>query len=169
MSWGCRRRAPPPLRRRRLGARGHRSPRSTARSGAWRAEVLLSFLAGGGMDWAAAFGSPSWSAVATDPGPTMLSFAGPSSSATDAEVRLQDFTVGRVEAEATAASITHGWGQAIARHADAQVQRCWGTTSGRGYCGVRRGEGAGIAMTGAGAGGGTRITERSHGGGGRPR
>uniref|UniRef100_A0A804LMK7 Uncharacterized protein n=1 Tax=Zea mays TaxID=4577 RepID=A0A804LMK7_MAIZE len=162
MSWGCRRRAPPPLRRRRLGARGHRSPRSTARSGAWRAEVLLSFLAGGGMDWAAAFGSPSWSAVATDPGPTMLSFAGPSSSATDAEVRLQDFTVGRMEAEATVASITHGWGQAIARHADAQVQQCWGITSGRGYRGVRHGDGAGaragIAMTGAGAGGGTRIT-----------
>jgi hypothetical protein len=84
------------------------------------------------MDWAAAFGSPSWRAAATDPSPTMLSFAGPSSSATDAEVRLQDFTVGRVEAEATAASITHGWGQAIARHADAQVQRCWGITSGRG-------------------------------------
>jgi hypothetical protein len=95
MSWGCRRRAPPPLRRRRLGARGHRSPRSTARSGAWRAEVLLSFLASGGMDWAAASGSPSWGAAATDPGSTMLSFAGPSSSATDAEVRLQDFTAGR--------------------------------------------------------------------------
>jgi hypothetical protein len=52
----------------------------------------------------------------------MLSFAGPSSSATEAEVRLQDFTAGRVEAEVTTASITHGWGQAIARDADAHVQ-----------------------------------------------
>lgn len=46
------------------------------------------------MDWAAASGSPSWGAAATDPGPTMLSFAGPSSSAADAEVRLQDFAAG---------------------------------------------------------------------------
>jgi hypothetical protein len=92
----------------------------------------------------------------------MLSFAGPSSFATDAEVRLQDFTAGRVEAEATAASITHGWGQAIARDADAHIQRCWGITSGRGHRGVRHGDRvgarAGIAMTGAGARGGTRIT-----------
>ncbi|XP_066336951.1 putative squamosa promoter-binding-like protein 19 isoform X2 [Miscanthus floridulus] len=49
------------------------------------------------MDWAAASGAPSWGAAATDPGPTMLSFAGPSSStspAADAEVRLQDFAAG---------------------------------------------------------------------------
>jgi hypothetical protein len=51
--------------------------------------------------------------------------------------------VGRVEAEATAASITHGWGQAIAWDADAHVQRCWGITSGRGHRGVRHGDGAG--------------------------
>ena len=51
----------------------------------------------GGMDWAAASGAPSWGAAATDPGPTMLSFAGPSSStspAADAEVWLQDFAAG---------------------------------------------------------------------------
>jgi hypothetical protein len=67
-----------------------------------------------------------------------------------------------VEAEATTASITHGWGQAIAWDAYAHVQRCWGITSGRGHRGVRHGDGAGaragIAMTGAGAGGGTQIT-----------
>ncbi|PWZ36882.1 hypothetical protein Zm00014a_019162 [Zea mays] len=85
-------------------------------------EVLLSFLAGGGMDWAAASGSPSWGTTVTDPGPTMLSFAGPSSSATEAEVRLQDFNAGHVEAEATTASFTHGWGQAIARDADTHIQ-----------------------------------------------
>jgi hypothetical protein len=127
-----------------------------------RAEALLSFLAGGGMDWPAASGSPLWGATATDPGPTMLSFAGPSSSIVDAEVRLQDFAAGRVEAEATAASITHGRGQPIARDADAHVQRCRGITSGRGHRDVRHGDGAGagagIARTGAGAGGGTRIT-----------
>jgi hypothetical protein len=72
---------------------------------------VLSFLAGGGMDWAAVSGSPSWGAAAMDPGSTMLSFAGLSSSATDAEVRLQDFVAGRVEVEATAASITHGRGR----------------------------------------------------------
>jgi hypothetical protein len=85
-------------------------------------EVLLSFLADGDMDWEAASESPSWGTTVTDPSPTMLSFAGPSSSATEAEVRLQDFTVGRVEAEATTASFTHGWGQAIARDADTHIQ-----------------------------------------------
>ncbi|RCV38224.1 hypothetical protein SEVIR_8G131700v4 [Setaria viridis] len=49
------------------------------------------------MDWAAASGAPSWgAAAASDPGPTMLSFAGPSSSAAAAaaEARLQDFAAG---------------------------------------------------------------------------
>jgi hypothetical protein len=69
-----------------------------------RAEALLSFLASDNMDWAAASGSLSWGAAATDPGPTMLSFAGPSSSVADVEVRLQDFAAGHVEAEATVIS-----------------------------------------------------------------
>nr|CAB3489826.1 unnamed protein product [Digitaria exilis] len=46
------------------------------------------------MDWAAASGAPSWGAAAADPGPTMLSFAGSSSSAAAAEARLQDFAAG---------------------------------------------------------------------------
>jgi hypothetical protein len=50
--------------------------------------MLLSFLADGSMDWAAASESPSWGTAATDPAPTMLSFAGPSSFATDDEVWL---------------------------------------------------------------------------------
>ncbi|CAL4984621.1 unnamed protein product [Urochloa decumbens] len=50
----------------------------------------------GGMDWAAASGAASWcAAAAADPGPTMLSFAGPSSSSSAAaEARLQDFAAG---------------------------------------------------------------------------
>jgi hypothetical protein len=56
------------------------------------------------LHWAAASGSLSWGAATTNPGPTMLSFAGSSSSAADAEVRLQDFTAGHVEAEATVIS-----------------------------------------------------------------
>ncbi|OEL24898.1 putative squamosa promoter-binding-like protein 19 [Dichanthelium oligosanthes] len=47
------------------------------------------------MDWGAASGAPFWGAAAADPGPTMLSFAGPSSSSSSAaaaaEARLQDF------------------------------------------------------------------------------
>ncbi|CAL4993262.1 unnamed protein product [Urochloa decumbens] len=49
------------------------------------------------MDWAAASGAASWcAAAAADPGPTILSFAGPSSSssAAAAEARLQDFAAG---------------------------------------------------------------------------
>ncbi|XP_062197812.1 putative squamosa promoter-binding-like protein 19 [Phragmites australis] len=50
------------------------------------------------MDWASASGATSWGVVA-DPGPTMVSFAGPSSfssssaSPASAEVQLQDFAV----------------------------------------------------------------------------
>nr|AQQ11806.1 squamosa-promoter binding protein-like protein [Phyllostachys edulis] len=51
------------------------------------------FLAG--MDWAAASKEPSWgTAAAADSGPTMLSFAGPSSSSSAAAAQLQDFSVG---------------------------------------------------------------------------
>jgi hypothetical protein len=125
-----------------------------------RAEALLSFLAGGGMDWPAASGSPLWGATATDPGPTMLSFAGPSSSIVDAEVRLQDFAAGRVEAEATAASITHGRGQPIAR--DAGASRAGGGTA---ACVTGTGRAQGRASRGrvreqAGA---RESRERSHG------
>ncbi|XP_062183309.1 putative squamosa promoter-binding-like protein 19 isoform X1 [Phragmites australis] len=54
------------------------------------------FLAGG-MDWASVSGATSWGAVA-DPGPTMVSFARPSSSTSPvAEARLHDFTVDLVQ------------------------------------------------------------------------
>ncbi|KAJ1275518.1 hypothetical protein BS78_05G141900 [Paspalum vaginatum] len=50
------------------------------------------------MDWAPASGASSWRAAAADPGPTMLSFAGPSSSAAAAaEARLQDFAADLVQ------------------------------------------------------------------------
>uniref|UniRef100_A0A0A9D3R7 SBP-type domain-containing protein n=1 Tax=Arundo donax TaxID=35708 RepID=A0A0A9D3R7_ARUDO len=51
------------------------------------------------MDWAAASGAASWGAAA-DPGPTMVSFAGPSSTSSSspaADARFQDFAVGLVQ------------------------------------------------------------------------
>ncbi|KAL6659886.1 hypothetical protein ACP70R_002715 [Stipagrostis hirtigluma subsp. patula] len=51
------------------------------------------------MEWAAGSGAPAWGrAAAADTGPTMLSFAGPpSSAAPTAEVQFQDFAVGLVQ------------------------------------------------------------------------
>ncbi|XP_066339981.1 putative squamosa promoter-binding-like protein 19 isoform X1 [Miscanthus floridulus] len=65
----------------------------------------------GGMEWAAASGAPSWGAAATDPGPIMLSFAGPSSStsaAADAEARLQDFAAGLAQSARSAGAAGAG-------------------------------------------------------------
>ncbi|TVU06779.1 hypothetical protein EJB05_47529, partial [Eragrostis curvula] len=66
--------------------------------------VFLRSYGAGVMDWGVASGASSWGAAAADCGPTMLSFAGPSSSSTTsfaAEIQLQDFSVRRARSAGT--------------------------------------------------------------------